>query len=50
MLSELDHELVDMVVLLHLEGSESVFGGLSHVQFTKQLVEFDDEFTPVTLD
>ena len=50
MLSELDHELVDMVVLLHLEGSESAFGGLSHVQFTKQLVKFNDEFTPVTSD
>ena len=50
MLSKLDHELIDMMVLLHLEGSESAFGGLSHVQFAKQLVEFDDEFTPVTSD
>ena len=50
MLSELDHKLIDMMVLLHLEGSESAFGGLSHVQFAKQLVEFNDEFTPVTSD
>ena len=50
MLSKLNHELIDMVVLLHLEGSESTFGGLSHVQFAKQLVEFNDEFAPVTSD
>ena len=50
MLSKLNHELIDMMVLLHLEGLESVFGGLSHVQFAKQLVKFDDEFTPVTSD
>ena len=47
-LSELDHELIDMMILLHFEGSERAFGGLSHVWFTEQLVKFDDEFTPVT--
>ena len=50
MLSKLDHELIDMMVLLHLEGSEHAFGGLSHVRFAKQLVKFDNEFTPVTSD
>ena len=50
MLSELDQELIDMVVLLHLEGFESTFRGLSHVRFAKQLVEFNNEFTPVTSD
>ena len=50
MLSELDQELIDMMVLLHLEGLEGAFGGLSHVQFTKKLVEFNNEFTLVTLD
>ena len=50
MLGELDHELIDMMVLLHLEGSEHAFGGLSPVWFAKQLVEFDNKFSPVTSD
>ena len=50
MLSKLNHELADVVVLLHLEGSESTFQGLSHVRFTKQLIELDDKFAPIALD
>ena len=38
MLSKLDHELIDEVVLLHLEVSESMLQGLSHVWFAEQLI------------
>ena len=50
MLSKLNHELIDVAVLLHLEGLESVLGGLGHIWFTEQLVKLNDRFAPITSD
>ena len=47
MLGEFDHVLIDMVVLLHFEGMEGPYGGLSQIGFPKIPIQGGNELGPV---
>src|SRR5882724_4464752 len=47
MFGELDHVLVDMLVILHFECAEGTFGGLGQIGLPEVSVQLIDELAPI---
>src|SRR5882724_1623290 len=47
MFRELDHVLVDMLVILHFECAKGAFGGLGQIRLPEVSVQLIDELTPI---
>src|SRR5882724_5657396 len=47
MFGELDHVLVDMLVILHFECAKGVFGGLGQIGLPEVIVQLIDKLTPI---
>src|SRR5882724_11322057 len=50
MFGELNHVLVDMLVILHFECTKGTFGGLGQIGLPKVSVQLIDELTPIVVN